>query len=79
VALEVTRAGTGRDESGSYLPFRGHLARREAACAQVSSLTGHGYDPRAGCVSAAGGLNGILTVLLASGEPGREVVICDPV
>ena len=27
----------------------------------------------------AGGLNGILNVLLATVEPGQEVVICDPV
>ena len=27
----------------------------------------------------AGGLNGILNVLLATVEPGQEVVICDPI
>ena len=27
----------------------------------------------------SGGLNGILNVLLATVEPGQEVVICDPV
>ena len=79
VALEVTRAAIDRDESNSYLPFQGHLALREAACAHVTSLTGHSYDPQAGCVSVAGGLNGILNVLLAIVEPGQEVVICDPV
>ena len=31
------------------------------------------------CVSVAGGLNGILNVLLATVEPGQEVVICDPI
>ena len=31
------------------------------------------------CVSVAGGLNGILNALLATVEPGQEVVLCDPI
>jgi aspartate/methionine/tyrosine aminotransferase len=79
VALEVTRAAVDDDEANSYLPFQGHLAMREAACAHVSAATGASYDPRTQCVITAGGLNGILNVLLATVEPGQEVVICDPV
>ena len=79
VALEVTHAAVEQDEACSYLPFQGHLAMREAAAAQVAAVTGRHYDPRAQCVSVAGGLNGILNVLLATVEPGQEVVICDPV
>ena len=79
VALEVTHAAVEQDEASSYLPFQGHLALREAAAAQVAAVTGRHYDPRAQCVSVAGGLNGILNVLLATVEPGQEVVICDPV
>jgi aspartate/methionine/tyrosine aminotransferase len=79
VALEVTRAAIGRDDANSYLPFQGHQALREAVAAHVGAATGTSYDPRAQCVSVAGGLNGILNVLLATVEPGQEVVICDPV
>ena len=79
VALEATHAAIDRDDANSYLPFQGHLALREAACAHVSAMTGRSYDPGTGCVSVAGGLNGILNVLLATVEPGQEVVICDPV
>ena len=79
VALEATHAAIDRDDANSYLPFQGHLALREAACAHVAAITGRGYDPATQCVSVAGGLNGILNVLLATVEPGQEVVICDPV
>ena len=79
VALEATHAAIDRDDANSYLPFRGHLTLREAACAHVAAITGRSYDPGTQCVSVAGGLNGILNVLLATVEPGQEVVICNPV
>ena len=68
-----------QDAANSYLPFQGHWALREAAAAHVSAITGVGYDPARQCVSVAGGLNGILNALLATVEPGQEVVICDPI
>jgi aspartate/methionine/tyrosine aminotransferase len=79
IARELTHAAIERDDANSYLPFQGHLALREAAAAHVSAISGVSYDPRTQCVSVAGGLNGILNVLLATVEPGQEVVICDPV
>lgn len=65
VALEVTRSAVEQDDANSYLPFQGHLALRETATAHVAAASGHRYDPRTQCVSVAGGLNGILNVLLA--------------
>ena len=79
VAREVTHAAVDADDANSYLPFQGHRALREAAAGHVSALAGHRYDPGTECVSVAGGLNGILNVLLATVEPGREVVIADPI
>ena len=79
VAREVTHAAVEEDRANSYLPFQGHRALREAAAEHVSALAGHRYDPGTQCVSVAGGLNGILNVLLATVEPGQEVVICDPI
>jgi aspartate/methionine/tyrosine aminotransferase len=61
----ATHAAVDRDEANSYLPFQGHLALREAACAHVAAITGRSYDPGTQCVSVAGGLIGILNVLLA--------------
>src|ERR1700734_1015665 len=79
VALEVTRAAVDDDAANSYLPFQGHRALLEAAAAHVTRLSGRPYDPRTECVSVAGGLNGILNTLLATVEPGQEVVLADPI
>ncbi len=79
VAVELTRAAAGDDAANSYLPFQGHRALREAAAAHVGRLAGRRYDPGDECVIVAGGLNGILNALLATVEPGQEVVLTDPV
>jgi len=78
-AVELTRAAVDDDAANSYLPFPGHLVLREAAAAHVGRLAGRGYDPGTECVVTAGGLNGVLNALLATLEPGQEVVLCDPV
>jgi len=78
-ALELTRAAIGDDAANSYLPFHGHQVLREAAAAHVGRLAGRRYDPGTECVGVAGGLNGILNTLLATVEPGQEVVLTDPV
>jgi aspartate/methionine/tyrosine aminotransferase len=79
VAVEVTRAAVDDDAANSYLPFQGHRALREAAAAHVGRLAARRYDPAGECVIAAGGLNGILNALLATVEPGQEVVLTDPI
>jgi aspartate/methionine/tyrosine aminotransferase len=79
VAVELTRAAADDDAANSYLPFQGHRALREAAAAHVGRLAGRRYDPGAECVIVAGGLNGILNTLLATVEPGQEVVLTDPI
>ncbi len=79
VAVELTRAAVDDDAANSYLPFHGHPALRTAAAAHVSRLAGADYSGATDCVITAGGLNGVLNVLLAVVEPGREVVIGDPI
>ena len=79
IAVEATRAAIEDDDANSYLPFQGHLSLREAACAWVRARDGVAYDARTQCVSVAGGLNGILNVLLATVEPGQDVVLTDPI
>jgi len=78
-ALALTRAAVDDDAANSYLPFQGHRVLREAAAAHVGRLAGLRYDPGNECVGVAGGLNGILNALLATVEPGQEVVLTDPV
>jgi aspartate/methionine/tyrosine aminotransferase len=79
VAVELTRAAIDDDAANSYLPFQGHQALREAAAAYVGRLAGRRYHPGGECVVVAGGLNGILNTLLATVEPGQEVVLTDPI
>lgn len=78
VALTATRFAIDSDDANSYLPFQGHTSLRAAAAAHVGRLAGRTYDPAIECVSTAGGLNGVLNTLLATVEPGDEVVICEP-
>ncbi|WP_025619685.1 pyridoxal phosphate-dependent aminotransferase [Salinispora cortesiana] len=77
VAVTATRAAIDDDAANSYLPFQGQRSLRAAAAAHVSRIAGRRYDPDTECVSVAGGLNGILNTLLATVEPGQEVVLVD--
>lgn len=79
VALDRTRAAVDEDAANSYLPFQGSLSLREAAAAHVGRHAGRAYDPLRECVITAGGLNGVLNTLLATVEPGDEVVLVDPI
>lgn len=79
VALATTREAVEDDSANSYLPFQGRVTLREAAAGHVSRVAGRAYDPGTECVGVAGGLNGVLNVLLATVEPGEEVVVGDPV
>ena len=76
---EATRQAVGEDDANSYLPFLGADALRQAAAALVSRLSGVEYDWRNSTIVSAGGLNGILNVLLALLEPGDEVILTDPI
>lgn len=76
--LEATRAAVMEDRNNSYLPFVGQTRLRRAAATHVSRLSGHSYDGDRNVVISAGGLSGILNVLLALIEPGDEVILTDP-
>ena len=77
--VQATAAAAARDDANSYLPFVGTDALRKAAAAHVSRTSGVRYDWNTTTVITAGGLSGILNVLLAVLEPGDEVVLPDPV
>jgi aspartate/methionine/tyrosine aminotransferase len=78
-ALEATRRAIDEDAANSYLPFLGQDRLRQAAAAHVSRQSGVAYDWRRACAISAGGLSGILNVLLATLDPGDEVVLTDPI
>jgi N-succinyldiaminopimelate aminotransferase len=77
-AIERTRIAAGTDADNSYLPFVGQAHLRDVAARHVSRISGVAYSGRRNCVISAGGLSGILNVLLATIEIGDEVVVTDP-
>jgi len=78
-ALEATRRAIDDDAANSYLPFLGQDRLRQAAAAHVSRQSGVAYDWRRCCAISAGGLSGILNVLLATLDPGDGVALTDPI
>ena len=77
-AIETTRAAARRDDANSYLPFLGKDSIRQAAARLVGRHAGLEYDWKTECIISAGGLSGVLNVLLAILEPGDEVLMTDP-
>jgi N-succinyldiaminopimelate aminotransferase len=77
-AIRRTRRAAGMDSDNSYLPFAGQRRFREVAARHVSALSGVPYSGEHNCVISAGGLSGILNVLLATIEVGDEVIVTDP-
>jgi len=78
-ALDYTKQAVDDDEANSYLPFLGLDAMRQAAAGLVGKTSGNEYDWKTECIICAGGLSGILNVLLATLEPGDEVLMTDPI
>jgi aspartate/methionine/tyrosine aminotransferase len=77
-AIDETRRAAAADDANSYLPFVGRLEMRRAAARHVARLSGVAYDGERNVIVCAGGLSGILNVLLATVEVGDEVVVTDP-
>jgi len=77
-AIDFTRQAVLDDDANSYLPFFGLDSLRIAATELVSTQSGNSYDWKTECLISAGGLSGILNVLLATLEPGDEVLMTDP-
>jgi len=77
-AVERTRRAASEDADNSYLPFVGQRHLRDVVSHHVSCLSGVPYSGERNCVISAGGLSGILNVLLATIEVGDEVIVTDP-
>jgi aspartate/methionine/tyrosine aminotransferase len=78
-ALDYTKQAVDDDDANSYLPFFGLDVLRRTAAALVGRQSGQHYDWKTECIVSAGGLSGILNVLLAVLEPGDEVLMTDPI
>ena len=77
-AVEATAASLATPKANSWLPFTGDTDLREAIADFTAARTGHRYDPEREIVITTGGMEGLLDVLLATVEPGDEVVLTDP-
>jgi aspartate/methionine/tyrosine aminotransferase len=77
-AVSRTKVAVDDDDANSYLPFLGLDSLRQAAADLVGRHAGQDYDWKTECVISAGGLSGILNVLLATLEPGDKVLLTDP-
>ena len=77
-AVARTREAASRDDDNSYLPFVGQARLRDVAARHVSAQSGVRYSGERNCVICAGGLSGILNVLLATVDVGDEVIVTDP-
>ncbi len=78
-ALAFTKRAVDDDAANSYLPFFGLDSVRQAATHLVARQSSQAYDWKTECLISAGGLSGILNVLLATLEPGDEVLLTDPI
>ncbi len=77
-AISVTRSALEDPVSNSWLPFTGDLGLRAAISDHIAARHGRVYDPSREIVVTCGGTEGVLDVLLATVDPGDEVVLTDP-
>ncbi len=76
-AVAATRAAVGRDDDNSYLPFTGNQDLRAAVVRHVGAQTGQPYRPEQAVITC-GGTEGMFDALLATTDPGDEVILTDP-
>jgi aspartate/methionine/tyrosine aminotransferase len=77
-AIPVTREALATAKANSWLPFTGDEDLRAAISDFTERRTGHRYDPTAEIVVTSGGTEGALDALIATVDPGDEVVLTDP-
>src|SRR5436190_4353310 len=77
-AVSVTAENLAEPKSNSWLPFIGDLDLRAAVSEFTAARCGHRFDPDREIVITAGGMEGLLDVVLAVVDPGDEVIVTDP-
>ena len=77
-AIPVTAESLATASANSWLPFTGDEDLRAAIADFTAQRTGHRYDPADEIVITSGGMEGVLDALLATIDPGDEVVLTDP-
>jgi len=77
-AIEATKNDLAGEEANRYLPLTGRPELKRAVAEQLRSRSGASYDPESEVVITCGGTEGMLDALLATVEPGDEVIMTDP-
>ena len=77
-AVPATAAALTTAKANSWLPFTGDDDLRAAVCGLLAGRCGHTYDPAAEIVITSGGTEAALDCLLATVDPGDEVILTDP-
>src|SRR5437870_4521561 len=77
-AIPVTVESLETPPANSWLPFTGDHSLREAISDFLAERTGHRYDPEREIVITSGGMEALLDTMLATVDPGDEVVLTDP-
>jgi aspartate/methionine/tyrosine aminotransferase len=77
-AIPTTRAALDTAKANSWLPFTGDEDLRPAIGDMLAERTGHRYDPSGEIVVTSGGTEAALDCLLATVDPGDEVILTDP-
>jgi aspartate/methionine/tyrosine aminotransferase len=77
-AIAVTAASLETPQANSWLPFTGDADLRAAIADFTAERTGHRYDPEREIVITVGGMEGLLNTVLATVDPGDEIVVTDP-
>jgi aspartate/methionine/tyrosine aminotransferase len=77
-AIPVTVAALATPKANSWLPFTGDEDLRAAIADLLVDRCGHHYDPLGQIVVTSGGTEAALDCLLATVDPGDEVILTDP-
>jgi aspartate/methionine/tyrosine aminotransferase len=77
-AIPETVRGLETPQANSWLPFTGDVDLRAAISDFLAERTGRRYDPEREILVTSGGTEAILDVMLATVDPGDEVLLTDP-
>jgi aspartate/methionine/tyrosine aminotransferase len=76
--VEATQRAVGEPGYNSWLPFSGRYDLKEVVADHVEARSGVAFDPYSEIVITTAEGDGLLDALLATTDPGDEVILTDP-
>jgi aspartate/methionine/tyrosine aminotransferase len=77
-AIPETVRGLETAKANSWLPFTGDMDLRAAIADFLADRTGRRFDPEREIVITSGGMEALLNIMLATVDPGDDVLVTDP-